>query len=95
MSASPLRVQQMLFCRLTGPQKIKNEEKKKGERKSMSRNVWSCWGFVFFFALVELQEEKKRFTKVISSPLIDGWLSLQGLLKKEMAGKLHFGEQSV
>lgn len=49
-----------------------------------------------FFALIELQEaNRRRFSRVVNSPLIAGWLSSQGLLQKEMAGKLYFWDQSV
>lgn len=40
-------------------------------------------------------KKKKRFPKVVNSLLIVVWLRLQGPLKKEMAGKLYFWEQSV
>lgn len=50
---------------------------------------------LFFIGRVARGKKKRRFTRVVNSPLIDGWLSLQELLKKEMTGKLYFWDQSV
>lgn len=60
MSASPLGVQQMLFCRLTGPQKIEYEQKNKKERKKIKEQKdleLMGWGF---FCIGRVARGKKK-----------------------------------
>lgn len=65
MSASPLRVQQMLFCRLAGPGKIKYEgdgedRKKIKEQKCLVLMVW------IFFNISRVARGKKIYLPKVS-----------------------------